>query len=842
MATNLTDIIKKVRTALRGEDVRGSIADGLEYCGQISENAKADMEATAAATKEAIESNAAATKEQLSKDIDAKAAAALKSIPESYTELDGSVKQLKEDLYGDDYFSSLKNTFFSIDGTRNSSSNWNGILIDVSEVNIIGNVVVNGVLTSYGENVKSYAFLDENKSVIESSDLRLISPTLKIPKNAKHIILNSYGGGFSVRHIVLAEESLKNKTNKDGLTKIPCIMEKRLLDKKIVKPDTDNAYFVNNKYMYVSVYKIEKGKKYFISAAIDTGSTNCSIIIGNDILENAFIPIYYNRYTAANNTTADNYFYSDFDGYAYINGWNDDFEKNSNLYELVNFSSIYKSEHAFGNHHDSHFYFYECSIKADDILLVDYSSTSDSANHAIFVSDKLRNKADIEADGIELTNGKAVYKAKRDWNGFTVWADGNYSDTYEYEIEIIHSQIRKNEKNKTLYIAANNSSNDDKYNADFICDGVNDEEEINRAINLVKSSVGVVVLYDGDYYIDSFSDYPVAGKTEKAAIFIKKDGSTDGGVSICGRSSGKPQKAVIHVNESAFDEISDDITPCVVSGGADALKYVGGWGFNIRHVEIKLPNKKHKCIAINYQHCYWGIVDSCNLTVDGFGQDVVPVENLIGLRGWAGWSDGSIIGAYDTYACGFRVGFQLGGEHVICERLGTRYCYTAYTFGEYDLDENSGAQVHPITLINCCDEHSATLPKFYKSGNANSRGAGRCLVNLIDFNIEYYPLITNTPVVGAMEEFEGGWVGNVVYSPEDDEKSNKVYIPFWADGHGKNFKSVNTSQPQMGTSALRKTFAPNYMQQYFDTDLNKVVYCKEPSTKTWIDANGNIID
>lgn len=98
MATNLTDIIKKVRTALRGEEVRGSIADGLEYCGQISENAKADMEATAAATKEAIESNAAATKEQLSKDISAKAAAALKSIPESYTELDGSVKQLKEDL------------------------------------------------------------------------------------------------------------------------------------------------------------------------------------------------------------------------------------------------------------------------------------------------------------------------------------------------------------------------------------------------------------------------------------------------------------------------------------------------------------------------------------------------------------------------------------------------------------------------------------------------------------------------------------------------------------------------------------------------------------------------
>lgn len=109
METNLTEIIKKIRTAVFGREVRGSIADGLEYCGQISENAKADMDATAEAAKEAIdktaedaknaiESNAASVKEQLSKDIDAKAAAALESIPEEYTELDGSVKQIKEDL------------------------------------------------------------------------------------------------------------------------------------------------------------------------------------------------------------------------------------------------------------------------------------------------------------------------------------------------------------------------------------------------------------------------------------------------------------------------------------------------------------------------------------------------------------------------------------------------------------------------------------------------------------------------------------------------------------------------------------------------------------------------
>ena len=132
MALNLTEICEKIRTAIHGRDITESIASGLEYCGQISENAKADMEATAAATKEAIESNAAATKEaiesnaaatkeQLSKDIDAKAAAALKSIPESYTELDGSVKQIKEDLADYGMFIG-KSNFTVINGTPHSST------------------------------------------------------------------------------------------------------------------------------------------------------------------------------------------------------------------------------------------------------------------------------------------------------------------------------------------------------------------------------------------------------------------------------------------------------------------------------------------------------------------------------------------------------------------------------------------------------------------------------------------------------------------------------------------------------------------------------------------------
>lgn len=54
MALNLTEICEKIRTAIHGRDITESIASGLEYCGQISENAKADMEAAAASTKEQL--------------------------------------------------------------------------------------------------------------------------------------------------------------------------------------------------------------------------------------------------------------------------------------------------------------------------------------------------------------------------------------------------------------------------------------------------------------------------------------------------------------------------------------------------------------------------------------------------------------------------------------------------------------------------------------------------------------------------------------------------------------------------------------------------------------------
>lgn len=74
--------------------IAGNYLTQLEKAMANAETTKNNLTTTATQTKKDITDTATKTKA----DIDAKAAAALKSIPESYTELDGSVKRLEEDI------------------------------------------------------------------------------------------------------------------------------------------------------------------------------------------------------------------------------------------------------------------------------------------------------------------------------------------------------------------------------------------------------------------------------------------------------------------------------------------------------------------------------------------------------------------------------------------------------------------------------------------------------------------------------------------------------------------------------------------------------------------------
>ena len=106
-----SDGTSEVVTLIRNDEptVEGTPMNA-ETLNQLSDVAGADVaraQAEAAAqnaqeivnnAEENINSFAEASSQKVQKDIDAKAAETLKTIPESYTELDGSVKQLEEDV------------------------------------------------------------------------------------------------------------------------------------------------------------------------------------------------------------------------------------------------------------------------------------------------------------------------------------------------------------------------------------------------------------------------------------------------------------------------------------------------------------------------------------------------------------------------------------------------------------------------------------------------------------------------------------------------------------------------------------------------------------------------
>lgn len=404
-----------------------------------------------------------------------------------------------------------------------------------------------------------------------------------------------------------------------------------------------------------------------------------------------------------------------------------------------------------------------------------------------------------------------------------------------------------------ILVASSEASDSIKSSADYVCTGTNDELVIQQAINYIATSYGGKLRFsEGRFYIDSFPNTDTAG--DYVALLVPQKSykysiEFIGAMMPYGVNNDPQRGSQIRVSDACYESLSSSSKYTVIRGGyvASPEYQNSNLHMTVRNLSIQLPWNQKKITCLDFFYTNRVFVDKVYLhgyrsgydghTVDLNNPPAVAVEGCVGLKSVSGANSGVLIDYRNIASAGFYEGFKLGGEHVIGINLSAIRCVYGYTFGNYTY---GGNMVHPMTFINCCDEQNVNLPYFVKNGNTSTNR--KQAITFIDFNMERYASATPGGALGdlAKEATPGAFYGTINYTL-GQWAENRVDMPFWESGHGHNFVSRNDAQALAGTSAVRRTYAPNYMQAFYDTTVNKMLWCINPANKTWIDAQGNTV-
>lgn len=407
-----------------------------------------------------------------------------------------------------------------------------------------------------------------------------------------------------------------------------------------------------------------------------------------------------------------------------------------------------------------------------------------------------------------------------------------YADPSEC-IQLSTPQYAVHNRN-TVVVAAANTQGKYARTVDFFCDGVNDEVEIQAAVNLAAASnkySGTVLLLDGDYYIESFTEYESTKADRPAAVLIPKAAKV---INIEGATG---------ENGTVLNIKTDNITEQVDVFGLE-VQGTQGTIVNYSNLRAVVADQEHPLIVFDNYYTAACEMKHIRMYCLGYGAGQMPVEGLIGIRCSRGSNNGVGQELRHIGATGFYEAFQLGGEHLVCIDLLGRNNYYAYTFGNYDI--NAGNLEHPYTLINCADEFSAALPYFGRNGRigTNYLNDATQQVDLIGFNMEIRrdgnP--TQAEPLPAEEEVPGTFCGRVEFTATRNynlsTNGNMTAFQFWKAGSGERFRTSNMTHKLGGTTTERNTYTPQYMQTYFDTTLSKMLVYDGTQ---WRDMNGTAV-
>ena len=414
--------------------------------------------------------------------------------------------------------------------------------------------------------------------------------------------------------------------------------------------------------------------------------------------------------------------------------------------------------------------------------------------------------------------------------------------------KVLNESISKRE----IIVAASDAPAWQQKGADFVCDGVNDEVELQQAIDSLSQTGGRIALTLGTFFIDAFpksrtSDYPncamllpqgssVEYVIEGNAFHLRAD-TQNGGDLIGVRGT------IIMVSKTCYEGLSSSNKYCILGAGYVDTQINAKLSLQLRNISFKIPYNQKKIMCLDLLKVSRFLVERvvAHSWINGYGGKTInltypvdpPVEGSIGIRSCGGSNWGTAADFRNIAVSGFYEGFALAGEHIVCINASAIMCHYPYTFGNFSYTGTSG---HDMTLINCCEERCMCGMYF-----ANCSG-NQC-ITILSFNSEigaaYIP--GGTRIQGATEQTPGQFRGRVDYTIMDGNWTNVVNKKFWENGHGHGFISRNMTHLPACSTNVRNTYAPDYLERIWDETLGKEVICVDTANKTWKDAMGNIV-
>lgn len=406
-----------------------------------------------------------------------------------------------------------------------------------------------------------------------------------------------------------------------------------------------------------------------------------------------------------------------------------------------------------------------------------------------------------------------------------------------------------------IRVAASDSRAEARAAADFVCTGTNDEAVIQAAIDDCARTGRNLFFFTGLYRLESVRDFEDGGP--KTAVCIRNMRRCFSMVGERRLIKGWPKDMpavnapVLYLSQSAVKD-ANDTSFDILRGTWSEQGIMNGSALKMENLAVWAPNSKCRLRAIDLRRV--ASVEMLNLNLQAFGAAILqglrypygiqeaPHEENIGITLTDG-SNNVPVNLVNVLCTGFGQGFQVGGEHVVMINCSATFGLYGYTFGNYEY--HCGFN-HPITLINCCDEQNVNMPLFASCGDVGGKIHGLQEVTMISFNFERVEEFVPGKRLGSLmrETRPGTWRGQIGFVTQPKwEAVNAVDLPLWAeDGSGRGFRTINNAHKPACTTVERKRYYPQYMQQVFDTDLNKLLICTDPAKRTWIDAMGSPVE